>query len=306
MASSTNWSRGLLQLGEGLQKFAGVRLQKEENEIEQMRREALMRVGQQHDVAMAERREKHDVALTERGEKHRLDLFEKETKARGEEDQRRFGRESALLDKRTLAEAIEQANREYSAQMIAIQNHRKALDVEKAKLVGQGYPPEALAGFDQLYIDLDEQAKQAKQNFILTTRRLQTGGYGKTEMMTAEEVAKLFEGKEPNTADPVVPAEPVAPTVSPLRPPGPGKPEPAASSPGAELFMPTGNPMLERMAEQANTLRDIETRNPRPGIGEVVSRVGSRMAEQRTRLKAEAEARRRRDEELRHQIQPRQ
>lgn len=302
-----NWSEGLRTLGEGLQRFAGVRLQKESEEIERMRQDAIARLNREHDVSMAERREKHDLDLFEKGERAAGIRDAARDKAQADRDTRLFGQQAAMMDRRTIADALEQNNRDYSQRMTTLQNHKKALDVKKAELSAQGFSdPAGMSAFDDLYAAIEEEAKQARQNYILTQRRIQSGGYGKVnsaDVLSEDDVAALFADKPANTDAPIpapeVAAEPAAAS-QPAPSRQPAAPAAAPAQSGDELF-PQPTSITELIGRNQQSVRGIP---PRPSFADMASRVGSTVLSAGERNRREAEERRKREEYWRQQATP--
>lgn len=216
-----NWGRAFTALGTSLQRFAEQRLDREERDINAMRIEAVRKLEMQHDEEILNKRNQADRELF--GDKQKWDLereaaanaaAESRQKADWEHDEKmqktNLGAQERLFDRKSLADSIEQENRNYTTGLTDIQQQRAKLQQSMAEKQAEGFAdPAGMQGFKDMLDDLDRREQLIQQSHVITLKRLNSGGYGKPEVLTPEQVRQII-GEKPSN-DELAPAAPADP-----------------------------------------------------------------------------------------------
>lgn len=194
-----NIGGALKTLGDGLFKVAGARMQREDNELEAMRREALAKLQMSH----AERLQAEDIQA-------RKDLFDKEAEARATaaKDEREWRESESKKDRAAAAaaqtrqlnaardaelrRAREDVTQNATRMIVSIDGQLRALQTEYAKAVagsGGPLPPESERIFAAQMSQLQEERQRIQQQRVFDLQRIDAGGYGKG--LSEDEVRKL-------------------------------------------------------------------------------------------------------------------
>lgn len=214
-----NWAEGLKTLGEGLGRIGAVRVQKEENELEAMRREALEKLRQKYETERDAQTQKFQTDLFEKGKeadaalaKQRDDAEAAREKAREAAAGARHRESLSAAEKADVRQAVERANSELTRQLSSISGSREAAMLKMSEFTNELDPnPEGAAQLQEYIKQLDAQERVIRQGHALEVRRIQSGDYGKP--VSADEVKRLLGAKPENPPAELMP--PAQPTVQP-------------------------------------------------------------------------------------------
>jgi len=181
-----NVAGALDTLGRGLGAFAIRRDEREQKELEDMRREALARLQMQHETELSEKQQKHQTDLFERGQAAAAESQARELawrsgeRAASEEGaDRRLSRQLSATREAELRRGREDIRQQYTRLITSTDSRMKGLQDKMAELKGTGsLTPEG----EQLYAAQLAQLQQERLNYqrsmVYDLQRVDAGGYG--------------------------------------------------------------------------------------------------------------------------------
>lgn len=183
-----NVAGALDTLGRGLGMLGVRRADREEKEIEAMRREALAKLQMQHETDLAEKQQAHQTDLFERGqaadtERQGRELaFRAGERAAGDEAaDRRLGRQLSATRDAELRRGREDIRQNYTRLITSTDSQMKELQAEYAKAMGAAggqLDPNTERMFSTMAANLQKQREDYQRSMVYDLQRVDSGGYG--------------------------------------------------------------------------------------------------------------------------------
>lgn len=248
--ASGNIGAALEVFGRGLTQLGGVRIEKEERDLEAKRREAIEKLKMEHDVKMQSERFAHDESMETQRQAHNLGLFAANQQvdlardeAREAGADRRLNIEVSERRRDRLEASIEAESRRYRDTVSDIDKYRQQIKLKMAD-IDPAINPDGASQLTAALDELDALQQQAQQEYTLNIRRIRSGNYGR--VYKPDEVRSMLPA--PDAIEPqqetATPAQPrrESPVVGRggMQPPAGkiGGPPLAADSAAGDLFAP--------------------------------------------------------------------